>query len=42
MNRQSLIRLLVEEVVVDEAEGLLRIRLRGLKELSEAAMEDSA
>ena len=33
LNRQRLIRLLVEEVIVEESEGTLRIRLRNLEKL---------
>lgn len=41
-NRQRLIRLLVDEVVVEEAEGTLRIRLRDLERLEFAETEASA
>lgn len=41
-NRQRLIRLLVDEVVVEEAEGTLRIRLRDLERLEISETETSA
>jgi DNA invertase Pin-like site-specific DNA recombinase len=41
-NRQRLIRLLVDEVVVEEAEGTLRIRLRDLERLEFTEAEASA
>lgn len=41
-NRQRLIRMLVEEVVVEEAEGLLRIRLRDFERLHDERSEVSA
>lgn len=41
-NRQRLIRLLVEEVMVEESEGLLRIRLRDLEQLGLEESEISA
>ena len=41
-NRQRLIRLLVDEVVVEESEGTLRIRLRDLERLEFTETEASA
>lgn len=41
-NRQRLIRLLVDEVVVEEAQGTLRIRLRDLERLELSETEASA
>ena len=41
-NRQRLIRLLVAEVVIEESEGTLRIRLRDLEKLEFSETEASA
>jgi hypothetical protein len=41
-NRQRLIRLLVDEVVVEESEGTLRIRLRDLERLEFSETKVSA